>query len=106
REDIAISLIPSTKALIPIPEPPPEREIFRPGLRFRNASTAFSATGSSVVEPLMIIWVEGAGVDGGETLAASPPPQPLDSAVIVDKAISTNNFLICFTYSRCSIHKR
>src|SRR5262249_4088166 len=96
---------PSTRALIPTWDPPPLRLILISGLRLRNASLAFCATGSSVVEPTITIWFEGAGVGDEAVLAASLGPQPSNSAVIIDIDASTSNFFIWFSCFHCDFRK-
>ena len=53
RDELAIFADLSISALMPSPEPPPDREMFTPGLAFMYASSAAWATGSTVVEPLI-----------------------------------------------------
>ena len=48
-----MSVVLSIKALMPSPDPPPERDICTPGLAFMKASSVPCATGKTVVDPLM-----------------------------------------------------
>ena len=55
REELAMSVVPSMIALIPLPLPPPETLIFTPSFAAMYFSAAAWAMGRTVVEPFMTI---------------------------------------------------
>ena len=52
RDDMAICVVLSMRALMPLPDPPPEIAMFTLGFFFMYASAVACPTGSTVVEPL------------------------------------------------------
>ena len=55
REDMAMLASPSSRALMPLPEPPPESADLHVGIGRHVASDTFCIMGNTVVEPLTTI---------------------------------------------------
>jgi hypothetical protein len=56
RDELAISQLPSRSALMPLPDPLPSTEMAAVRLILLYASMALRVIGSTVVEPLMVIF--------------------------------------------------
>ena len=79
RELMAMSHCFSSRALMPLPEPPPEMLSSVPGWEAMNASPAFCTTGKTVVEPLMTTcWAAMAGAPRQRTVRAAASSLPLE----------------------------
>jgi hypothetical protein len=72
------------RALIPVPEPPPDMEILTSGFLFIKASAVACPIGSTVVEPLTTI------------VSAARTDVPV--RIIVQTSADANNFNIFFIF--------